>query len=46
VAESGIQNRRDLEVLRQAGYSAFLIGEQLMKSGDPARELQELVECW
>ena len=46
VAESGIRNREDLETLRRAGYSAFLIGEQLMKSGDPARELQELRVCW
>lgn len=30
VAESGIRNRRDIERLKEAGYSAFLVGETLM----------------
>jgi indole-3-glycerol phosphate synthase len=46
VAESGIQTREDLAVLRNAGYGAFLIGERLMKSGDPEREVRELAQCW
>jgi indole-3-glycerol phosphate synthase len=28
--------------LRAAGYAAFLVGEHLMKSGDPAAALREL----
>jgi len=28
--------------LRAAGYSAFLVGEHLMKSADPAAALREL----
>lgn len=30
VAESGIRNRRDIERLKEAGYSAFLVGETLL----------------
>jgi len=29
-------------MLREAGFDAFLIGESLMKSGDPARALRSL----
>jgi len=42
VAESGLSNRDDLVELRSLGYSAFLIGETLMRSGDPEYELREL----
>lgn len=43
VSESGIQSRADVQLLRAAGYSAFLIGERLMKAGDPAAALRELL---
>jgi len=43
VSESGIHGAGDVARLRAAGYTAFLVGEHLMKSGDPARALQELV---
>jgi indole-3-glycerol phosphate synthase len=43
VSESGIHNAGDIATLRAAGYTAFLVGEHLMKSGDPAAALQELV---
>jgi len=43
VAESGIKSGRDLRRLRDAGYDAFLIGEQLMQSKDPGRALEELL---
>jgi len=43
VSESGIHNAQDIARLRDAGYSAFLVGEHLMKSGDPAAALRELV---
>lgn len=43
VAESGIHNPNDVNRLRDAGYDAFLIGESLMKAGDPAEALRELI---
>jgi indole-3-glycerol phosphate synthase len=43
VSESGIHDAGDIARLRAAGYSAFLVGEHLMKSGDPAAALQRLV---
>jgi indole-3-glycerol phosphate synthase len=43
VSESGIQTQADIRLLRAAGYQAFLVGEHLMKSGDPAAALQTLV---
>jgi len=42
VAESGIQTLADIEELQGLGYSGFLIGETLMRSGDPAGELRRL----
>lgn len=43
VAESGIHSGADVAKLRQAGFDAFLIGERLVLSGDPAAALAELV---
>lgn len=43
VAESGIHSRADIERLAAAGYQAFLIGEHLMKSQDPAQALRGLL---
>ena len=43
VSESGIFNASDIHRLMDAGFDAFLVGEHLMKSGDAARALQELV---
>ncbi len=42
VAESGIRSSADVRRLRDAGYDAFLVGEHLMRSGDPAGALWEL----
>jgi indole-3-glycerol phosphate synthase len=42
VAESGLRIRGDIERLQAAGYKAFLIGETLMRSGDPLTTLREL----
>jgi indole-3-glycerol phosphate synthase len=42
VSESGIRTRRDIQLLRDAGYNAFLIGERLMESGDARGMLREL----
>ena len=44
VAESGIKSGADLRRLRDAGYDAFLIGEQLMQSKDPGRALEQLLK--
>jgi len=43
VSESGIHTSADIARLRAAGYSAFLVGEHLMKSSDPADALRALV---
>ncbi len=42
VAESGVNSRADLQRLHKSGYQAFLVGEHLMKSADPAQALREL----
>jgi len=42
VSESGIKSAQDVQKLRQAGYDAFLVGEHLMRSRDPALALREL----
>lgn len=41
IAESGLQTAAELNELRELGFSGFLIGETLMRSGDPERELRE-----
>ena len=43
VAESGIHTGADVAKLRRAGFDAFLIGERLVLSGDPAAALAELL---
>jgi len=43
VAESGIHSSADIDRLRSAGYQAFLVGEHLMKSGDPVAALRALL---
>jgi indole-3-glycerol phosphate synthase len=42
VTESGIHSRADVDRLRGAGYHAFLVGEHLMRSGNPREALREL----
>jgi indole-3-glycerol phosphate synthase len=42
VSESGIHSSVDVKTLRDAGFDAFLVGEHLMKSADPAAALREL----
>lgn len=42
VAESGLRTRADIERLQSVGYQAFLIGETLMRAGDPLTTLREL----
>lgn len=43
VAESGIANRADVEFAEQAGANVILVGEALVKSGDPVRSLAHLI---
>ena len=43
VSESGIDCAQDVRRLRDAGYQAFLVGEHLMKSSDPALALRALM---
>ena len=43
VAESGLSSNADLVRLRSAGFDAFLIGEHLMRSSDPAAALADLL---
>ena len=42
IAESGLQTREDLLELKKLGFSGFLIGETLMKSGNAVQELRNL----
>jgi len=42
VAESDIHGHDDLARLHRAGYQAFLVGEHLVRAGDPAREITAL----
>jgi indole-3-glycerol phosphate synthase len=42
VSESGIHSAADIARLHGAGYTVFLVGEHLMKSGDPAAALRGL----
>jgi indole-3-glycerol phosphate synthase len=43
VSESGIFSASDIQRLMRAGFDAFLVGEHLVKSGDAASALRELV---
>jgi len=42
VAESGIRGPEDARRMREAGADAVLVGELLMRSGDPAAEIRGL----
>lgn len=43
VSESGIRTRTDIERLRDAGFHAFLIGEELMRAEDEGKALRDLL---
>jgi len=43
VAESGISSRKDVERLMAVGVEAFLVGEALVRAGDPGAKLRELM---
>ncbi len=42
VSESGIVDHAAVELLSEAGFNAFLVGESLMKSSNPAESLKQL----
>ena len=42
VSESGLNSANDLRRLHDAGYRGFLIGETLMRAGNPEQTLREL----
>jgi indole-3-glycerol phosphate synthase len=42
VSESGIKTGADMTRLARSGYSAFLVGTSLMRTGDPGRALTQL----
>lgn len=42
VSESGLRTASDLRELSSIGYSGFLIGETIMRTGDPTDELRRL----
>jgi indole-3-glycerol phosphate synthase len=43
VSESGIHSAADISRLQAAGYHAFLVGEHLMRAGQPEHALRALV---
>jgi len=43
VAESGVATREDAQRLRNAGADAILVGETLMRAGDAAAAIEELL---
>jgi len=44
VSESGISNPQTIQALKEVGFEAFLIGENFMKTTDPALAIQEFVK--
>jgi len=44
VAESGLKTAADLTTMSAVGYTAFLIGESLMRDPDPAQTLSGLLK--
>jgi indole-3-glycerol phosphate synthase len=43
VAESGVRTRDDVKRIEDAGFSAVLVGEALVRSQDPAEALRDLM---
>jgi indole-3-glycerol phosphate synthase len=43
VAESGVFTREDARRLREAGADALLVGESLMRSGNPSAAIEEIL---
>jgi indole-3-glycerol phosphate synthase len=43
ISESGLQSVKDLRHLQALGFRGFLIGEALMRAGDPEKALRDLI---
>jgi indole-3-glycerol phosphate synthase len=43
ISESGINTKKDINLLKDAGVDAFLIGEALMREADIGKKLREFV---
>jgi len=43
ITESGLKTREDLHELKDLGFKGFLIGETLMRAGNPSLTLKELL---
>jgi indole-3-glycerol phosphate synthase len=43
VCESGIENSRQVEALRDLKYDAVLVGERIMRARHPGHEVRELL---
>lgn len=43
ISESGIKTATEISALRASGYSAFLVGESLLRQGDVAEAVKNLV---
>jgi indole-3-glycerol phosphate synthase len=43
IAESGISTRAEVEIAHGAGANAILVGETLVKSGDPRSAIDQLL---
>jgi indole-3-glycerol phosphate synthase len=43
VAESGISSRADVIFAQEAGANVILVGEALVKAGDPVKSMSELL---
>ena len=44
VSESGISSPETVRQLREAGYKGFLIGENFMKTDNPAEALKQFID--
>ena len=42
ISESGIKDLEDIKFLKKRGIKAFLVGEAILRSEDPAKKLKEL----
>jgi indole-3-glycerol phosphate synthase len=43
VAESGISNRQQVALVEQLGAKAVLVGESLVRAGNPVHTIKELL---
>ena len=43
VSESGISSGLEVARMKEAGFSAVLVGEQFMRAPDPGRELEAML---